>query len=145
LCTFTDLCAALNDRAAAERLYPVLLPYAEHYALTHLGASTYGPVARSLGVLAAVRGDVPQAEQHYRRALKSAQALRSPTFQAIVLLAHAHTLLDEGRMDRKSFATQLLREALEHSERTHLDGLITYGRQLVRQYAVHALELTPQA
>src|SRR4051794_26689882 len=56
-------CPALRAAGAAERLYGELAPFASRWVQVGCEGSD-GPVARSLGLLAAARGDAPQAAAH---------------------------------------------------------------------------------
>ena len=74
--------AAMRATGAAERLYGELAPFATRWV--QIGYTTSdGPVARSLGLLAAARGDAPRAAAHFEQALRlctlaGAAALRGP-------------------------------------------------------------------
>jgi hypothetical protein len=136
LCTVADLCGVVRDAKAAKDLYDAMLPYAEHYGLTHLGAATYGPVTRYLGSLADLRGEATLAETHYRRALESTARLRSPTYQALTGAAYAQLLARSGGPARRADAARVLEAALEHAERSELHGVSDFLRALARKHGL---------
>ncbi len=70
------------DRATSERLYADLLPAAAELAGAGSGLLTLRPVAHHLGDLAAALGRRAQAEEHYRQALKIAEACGAPHWVA---------------------------------------------------------------
>jgi DNA-binding SARP family transcriptional activator len=74
--------SAAPDRATSERLYADLLPAAAELAGAGSGLLTLRPVAHYLGDLAAVLGRRAQAEEHYRQALKIAEACGAPHWVA---------------------------------------------------------------
>jgi DNA-binding SARP family transcriptional activator len=60
-------------RAPADALYDALLPYASRFVQIGYAACD-GPVSRSLGLLAASRGDTPAAVAHFEAALRATAA-----------------------------------------------------------------------
>jgi DNA-binding SARP family transcriptional activator len=72
---------ALHATGAAERLYGELAPYATRWMQLGYAASD-GPVARSLGILAAARGDTVRATEHFEHALSLCTAAGTPAFEA---------------------------------------------------------------
>ncbi len=85
-----DVCSRIGDAARAERLYQLLLPFAERNA-TGGQAGFAGPVARYLGLLAGTRGEWQAAAAHFEAARAAGARMAS---QPIVLQAH----LDEAEM-----------------------------------------------
>jgi hypothetical protein len=73
--------AALRAAGAAKRLYRALAPFASRWVQVGYAASD-GPVARSLGLLAAARGDAPQAVAHFEHALRLCTAAGAAAFEA---------------------------------------------------------------
>jgi hypothetical protein len=73
--------AALRADGAAERLYGELVPFASRWVQVSYAASD-GPVARSLGLLAAARGDAPRAVAHFEQALGLCTAAGAAAFEA---------------------------------------------------------------
>ena len=69
--------AAMRATGAAERLYGELAPFASRWVQIGYAASD-GPVARSLGLLAAARGDAPRAAAHFEQALAALHRWPAP-------------------------------------------------------------------
>ena len=73
--------AAMRATGAAERLYGELVPFATRWV--QIGYTTSdGPVARSLGLLAAARGDAPRAAAHFEQALRLCTLAGAAAFEA---------------------------------------------------------------
>ena len=72
---------ALRAAGPAERLYRDLAPYASRWVQIGYAASD-GPVARSLGMLAAARGDAAQSVAHLEHALDLCTAAGAAAFEA---------------------------------------------------------------
>ena len=81
LTLIAEASAALRVPGAAERLYGELAPFASRWVQVGYAASD-GPVARSLGLLAAARGDVPRAAAHFEQALGLCTAAGAAAFEA---------------------------------------------------------------
>ena len=73
--------STLRAAGPAEWLYGELAPYATRFVQIGYAASD-GPVARSLGLLAAARGVTQRAEMHLERALRLCVAAGAPAFEA---------------------------------------------------------------
>lgn len=136
LCSVADLCAIVPDVDAAKDLYRAMLPYADHVGITHLAAATHGPIARHLGILAELQGDVVLAEQHYRRALEDSAALRSPTYLALTGAGYAQLLLQVGGATRRADAVHLVQVTLKHAERSELHAVTEFMSALARRHGV---------
>ncbi|MEV5740263.1 BTAD domain-containing putative transcriptional regulator [Microbispora rosea] len=76
-----DNAIALGHRAAAEECYRLLLPSDGELAGLHSGSVTLGPVAHTLGDLAAFLGRSGDAEAHYLRAAEVARQVGSPHWE----------------------------------------------------------------
>ncbi|GAB3883938.1 hypothetical protein GCM10027612_16870 [Microbispora bryophytorum subsp. camponoti] len=74
-----DNAIAFGHRAAAEECYRLLLSSDGELAGLHSGSVTLGPVAHTLGDLAAFLGRPGDAEAHYLRAAEVARQVGSPT------------------------------------------------------------------
>jgi len=83
MCLLPDVCAFLEDKAAAARLHELLEPYEGLYAQAPVEAS-FGSVARALGVLAATAGRLDQAVRHLEVAMDVERRMRARPW-----LAHA--------------------------------------------------------
>ena len=71
----------LRAAGPAEALYGALAPYASRWVQIGYAAGD-GPVARSLGILAAARGDTQQASAHFEHALGLCAAAGAAAFEA---------------------------------------------------------------
>jgi DNA-binding winged helix-turn-helix (wHTH) protein len=67
-----------GDRDAAAAIEPELLPHADVGVVGASATAYFGSVAQALGWLAAARGDSRAAVEHFQRALRTHEALRSP-------------------------------------------------------------------
>jgi len=77
----SELCVRLSDADGARVLYAALAPYA-HCNVVVVYASCWGPVERSLALLAATFGDEPLSVRHARSALARTRAMRAPLLTA---------------------------------------------------------------
>jgi len=104
-------CAALRDRAAAARLYELLLPYEPHYAQAPVEAS-FGAAARALGVLATTLGRLDDADRHFEAAIAMERRMRARPWLAHAQHWLAAALLARGGAGDADRAGTLLEEAL---------------------------------
>ncbi|HKP64323.1 MAG TPA: AAA family ATPase [Polyangiales bacterium] len=141
--TIAELCAHLGDATAAAALYDALLPFGEHHGFTHLGAMTWGPMTRYLGLLAECQGKRELAETHFEAALNSASRLRSPMFLSYVGYSYARMLLRDGNAERRPRANELLGRALALAEGAQLPGLIMAGHALATRHGLRIELRTP--
>ena len=91
---------APRSAAAAARLYGELAPFESRWVQVGYAASD-GPVARSLGLLAAARGDLPRAAAHFEQALGLCTAAGAAAFEA---RARADLRLRRGTGERDESA-----------------------------------------
>ena len=77
----SEATAALGAAGPAERLYDALAPFASRWVQIGYAAGD-GPVARSLGLLAAARGDVGGAIAQLEYALTLCRTAGAPAFEA---------------------------------------------------------------
>jgi tetratricopeptide (TPR) repeat protein len=103
-----DACRHLEDEAAAETLYQLLLPHSAAYSQAPVEAS-FGSVARALGVLATVLGQFDAAEGHFESALEIERRMRARPWLAHVQHDYGAMLAARGQRDR---AEALLAEAV---------------------------------
>jgi hypothetical protein len=73
--------ANLGDPALIARLYELLLPDAERNPVMDHGWAAWGPVARSLGLLAAALGRPDEAAARMREAAALARAAGAPGWE----------------------------------------------------------------
>jgi tetratricopeptide (TPR) repeat protein len=110
LAIYAEVAAHLQDEAASEVLYELLLPWAGQ--VVYSGISAWGCVDHHLGAVAAVIGRYAEAEEHLRRAAELNASLRAPIWVARTELATARLLLlRDGPQDRERGRTLLGRAA----------------------------------
>lgn len=96
-----ELCAWLDDRQTAERVYNRLTPHAHLHAVGHATGPYGGPVELALGRLARVLGRVDVARGHLRRAVATCRSIHVPAHEAFALveLAKVEGLRTRARAD----------------------------------------------
>ena len=107
-----EVCAYLGDSSRAATLYELLVP-SDGLIVTAGHAVCYGPTARYLGLLAAVRSDWPTAERHFEEALRASAGMEARPWTAHIQLEYASMLLARGHRGDRERATPLLEEALD--------------------------------
>jgi tetratricopeptide (TPR) repeat protein len=90
-----DPCGSLTHERGAAKLYPLLVPFEQLYAVAPIEGS-FGAMARGVGVLATVLGRYDDAERHLEAAIEIERRMGGRPW-----LAHAHhdlaaTLLARG-------------------------------------------------
>ena len=108
LCSLAEACALLADGPRAERLYELLLPFADRHAVS-VTLQPFGPVALRLGMLATTLERWDEAERHFATALERCSDLGARAASARVLYEHAKMLVARG--DDEVRAVALLDEA----------------------------------
>lgn len=137
LCSVAELCALTRDAEAAKALYPQLAPYASHYGVTALGATTYGPVTFFLALLSACCGELARAQSYFERAYESAVRIQSPTFQALIGSTWGLLLSFMGP-DHRDRAIELLEESLAIGRRCELHAVTQQSLDVAR---LHGFQL----
>jgi predicted ATPase len=115
LAWFAEACIAAERHDLAASVYPLLLPLG-HRQLTW-GVTTFvceGPIARQLGLLAAMLGRWTEAERHFDDALERVAALHAPPLRARVEFECAVALVRRGDGAAAERAARLL-ESAEHT------------------------------
>jgi hypothetical protein len=118
-------CGVLGTRARshASILYEQLRPYAgSAVVLRAPAAACMGPADHYLGLLAAAAGDLALAEVHFEAAIRLANRMGSPPFEAASEVELARTLRQRGRESEERVAV-LLRNAEETALRLGLRRL----------------------
>jgi DNA-binding SARP family transcriptional activator len=121
LCLLPDACARLGDRAAAERVYALLLPFRDRYARAPVEVS-FGCVARALGVLAAVLGRHDDAAEHFGAAIEIECRMRAWPWVTHAQHGLAETLLARDAPGDADRAQALLHEAVEGYRALDMDA-----------------------
>ncbi|WP_432558999.1 LuxR C-terminal-related transcriptional regulator [Granulicoccus sp. GXG6511] len=84
-----DLCARLEDRETAPRLYEMLSPFAGQHAIAHATSPYEGPVDLALAWLAATLGWRDRARDHLHEAIEQCRSIHAPAHLALALAASA--------------------------------------------------------
>jgi DNA-binding CsgD family transcriptional regulator/tetratricopeptide (TPR) repeat protein len=125
-----DACAALQDEACAEVIYPELAVYAgSNVMIGHLVAC-YGAMDRFLGATAAVLGDWDRAEEHFHDAIALNTRLGARTWLAHTAYAYARMLLARGTGDDRSHARAQLGVAIGLAQTIGLPTLLRRATEL---------------
>lgn len=88
-----DLCAGLEDRAAAPEIFAALLPFADRQVISGTHTPCDGPVGLRLGKLAYLLDDWVTAERHLSAALGSCVAMGSLPHEAVTRVEIARLAL----------------------------------------------------
>lgn len=118
----SEVCTYLDDTKRAAILYNLLAPYAERNALLDVHIC-YGPVARYLGGLAAVRSDFDQAQRHFEAAIESTSRMSARLWLAHSLFDYASMLLRRGNREDRGLAMQHLDTAIKDASASGLKAL----------------------
>jgi eukaryotic-like serine/threonine-protein kinase len=119
--------ALLRDRAYAERVYELLLPYGDRCVVLVVGAYL-GPVARLLGRLAAVAGWPADAARHFEHAMEISTRVGSEPWLATTRHEYAELLLAEG-CEHAARARKLAAQALASADRLGMPALKARARR----------------
>jgi hypothetical protein len=118
-------CGVLGTRARdhASVLYEQMRPYAGSAVVLRVpAAACVGPADHYLGLLAAATGDLALAEVHFEAAIRLANRMGAPPFEAASEVELARTLRQRGRESEERVAV-LLRNAEETALRLGLRRL----------------------
>jgi tetratricopeptide (TPR) repeat protein len=107
-----DVCAFLGDRARAETLYRILLPFAGRNVVVSNGAACYGAVSRYLGALATTLERWDEATRHFEEALMMNTRMDTRVFLAHTQEQYAAMLLTRDDLGNRDKAATLLDTAL---------------------------------
>ena len=118
-----ETAAFLGDVPRAERLYELMLPLDGINVIAGRAAACNGPVARILGVLAAMTGRDAEAERHFDGALATAEAMGDRPMVARVRVSLAHLLLGRALAGARKRALDLLARALADAQEMGMVGL----------------------
>jgi hypothetical protein len=118
----TEACAILGDKPRAALLYNLLRPYPERWAT--VVDTSFGSVARLLGLLASVLGRHDDAERHFAAA--TAEHRRSATLPwlARTHADHAAELIQRGRASDNDRAARLISQARAIAADLGMDHLL---------------------
>jgi eukaryotic-like serine/threonine-protein kinase len=139
LCSLAQACVLVGDDRGAQRLYELLLPFADRNAVS-LSQQPLGPVALRLAMLAAMLERWEEAEAHFETALDRCGLLGARAIRARVLLEYARVLLARSRAGDAERAGALLDDARRLAEDLGLQGVL----RRVAELALHT-ERTSEA
>ena len=130
----SEVCVAVGDAKRAEFLYRELLPAADKAVVVGRAAIVQGPYARTLGLLAAARGDRSAAEGHFAAAIALAERMGDRPMLAWTKIDYASVLLgviaaaagheEEPSEDDRDKALDLLAEAIDTGRQIGAAGLV---------------------
>jgi tetratricopeptide (TPR) repeat protein len=106
-----DVCGAVGDAPRAATLYDLFAPYADTNLVVSPGIACMGSTSRSLGVLAATRGDWTRADAHFAAAMEFNTRLGAFTWVARTALDWAAMLVKRGEAGDAERARSLVSDA----------------------------------
>jgi hypothetical protein len=127
LAYLAEVCASVRNKAHAERLYELLLPYRDLTITVGQATACYGSAGRHLGLLADVTGEWDRAEDHFEAALVMNRDLEAWPWLAHTQSDFATMLLHRGRTADVAGAENLLSEASATANRL---GMIALSAKL---------------
>jgi len=126
LATMTCIAEAIDlvaDRAKAERVYELLLPFAgQNATAAHVGC--LGSVSRWLGTLAATMGRLQEAEDHFEAALALNARLGARPLVASASYDYGRILLESNDPSHRTRARRLIERASLEAKALGMSGLV---------------------
>lgn len=133
-CLVGELCAGLGDQKSAARLSALLQPFRDQMAL--VGYFCVGPVARSVGLLAAARGLYDEALECLERAASKVSALRARPSLVRIWLDMAAVLRSRLLPGDFQRSQELLEEAVAEATALGMGGWsVSWRHPLEGQFA----------
>jgi class 3 adenylate cyclase len=123
----TEICAVIEDRARAEELYALLLPYAGQNMVVQPALICTGSVSRQLGMMAAVARRWDDAERHFEDALSFDAKMGARPWLAHSQYNYAKMLAARNSQNDQRRAMELLREALDTAYELGMKRIIERG------------------
>lgn len=123
-----EVCHRLGDAPRAGVLYERIQPYGERNAYGPFAAYSWGALARTLGTLAATRGDWRAAESHFETALERNRALNARSWVLRTEVDYAAMLQRRGAGAR---ARAIAQTAAETAAALGMAPLAARGRAIV--------------
>ncbi len=125
-----ELCALLDDRPRARRLYELLIPY-EGRNVVSLGASYLGPVARYLGLLATTIGADERALGHLETARSAAERMGARPTVVLTALDVAEALARRAAPGDAQRGRALVQRVAQDAAQMQMDGAIARADDLL--------------
>jgi class 3 adenylate cyclase/tetratricopeptide (TPR) repeat protein len=113
LTILAEVCAGLGDQASAGLLLDRLKPYSGMMADN--GLSTFGAIDRALGLLAATRGMLSDADRYFAAAAELLERIEAPIWLARTRLDWARMLRRRGQAGDREQAARLLTDTIEQA------------------------------
>ena len=107
-----DICTFLGDRARADTLYQILLPFAGRNVVVSNGVACYGALSRYLGALATILSRWDNAARHFEDALAMNARMNARVWLAHTQEQYATMLLARHQSGDRDKAAALLEAAL---------------------------------
>jgi hypothetical protein len=133
-----EVAAHLGDRKAATTLYRLLEPFEGRNVVSFFGLYA-GPVARYLGLLAAVQEDWDTASRHFADAMAAAERAGALPLMAILRIDQARMLVARAGDGDAEAAARLVAEAGESARELGASGLEQRAAALAHELGVEDL------
>ena len=131
LTILAEVVAKLGPRQLVEEIYDVLLPHKNQIASIGLGVTTWGPVSRSLALLARYLSDHGAAEQHFQDAINMCSTLGAQVWLAQAQIGLAQMWFERGVADKK--VRDLAEQAVRAGELLGLQITELRARKLLQE------------
>ena len=128
----TEVARITDARDDARPLYERLEPHADTLCVVSLNLSEMGPVARAVGVLATLAGDLAGAERHFEDALAVSRQIGAPPHVARTSVDYARMLLERRAGGDVERARALLTDATSTARDLGMAGLLADAGVLTR-------------
>lgn len=134
-----ELCALLEDRPRARRLYELLIAY-EGRNVVSMGAAYLGPVARYLGLLATTAGEDERALGHLETARSAAERMGARPTVVLTALDAAEVLARRAAPGDAKRGRALVLRVVGDAAQMGMDGAVACADALLAR-----LEESPRA
>jgi tetratricopeptide (TPR) repeat protein len=128
--TLSEAASYVRDLEAAEKLYALLLPFADRWIVASVSIC-FGPAATPLGGLATVLGRFDEAEQHFARALAETEGLPAPALHAQAARDYAALLIERDAPGDRERAIELLDDVMATTQRYAMPSLELTAKELL--------------
>jgi tetratricopeptide (TPR) repeat protein len=125
-----ELCAVLDDRPRAHRLYELLAPY-EGRNVVSMGATYVGPVARYLGLLAMTIGEDERALGHLETARSAAERMGARPTVVLTALDAAEVLARRAAAGDAQRGRALVQRVAASAAQMQMDDAVARADRLL--------------